>query len=52
LQFDLQDNFIKEWPSIKQAKKELKIVNISVALTGGNKTAGGFIWKYKNIENE
>ena len=49
LQFDLQNNFIKEWPSIKQAKNELNIINISVALTGGNKTAGGFIWKYKII---
>ena len=48
LQFDLQYNFIKEWPSIKQAKEDLSIVNISVALTGDNKTAGGFIWKYKN----
>ncbi len=48
LQFDLDDNIIREWPSIKQAKTELNIVNISVALTGGNKTAGGFIWKYKN----
>jgi group I intron endonuclease len=48
LQYDLQENFIKEWPSIKEAKNVTLIKNINLALRGSNKTAGGYIWKYKN----
>ena len=47
LQYDLKENFIKEWSSIKEAKMYTKINNIPLALSGANKTAGKFIWRYK-----
>ena len=46
LQYDLEGNFIKEWKSIKEAKQIYK--SIPEMLAGRQKTAGGFIWKYKN----
>lgn len=41
---------IAEYSSIKEAAKLLGIcsTSISLALSGKHKTAGGFIWKYKN----
>lgn len=57
-QYDLQDNFIKEWKSIKDAIQFLKIpqTSISNVLRGRSKTAGGFKWKYveekERIKNE
>lgn len=44
-------NIIKEWESIKEAATELGIQrgDISMVVKGRNKTAGGFIWKYKNL---
>lgn len=49
LQFDLQGNFIKDWKSIKDAGNQLNIwaSSISNVLKNRIKTAGGFIWKYK-----
>jgi len=49
-QFDLQDNFIKEWPSMTAASEELGIKQgtISNCIAGKSKTAGGFKWKFKN----
>ena len=46
LQYDLEGNFIKEWSSIKEASKTLKC-DVNAQLLGKQKTAGGFIWKYK-----
>ena len=47
-QYDLNGNFIKEYKSIKQAKKENKRCSkISDCCTGKRKTAGGYVWKYK-----
>jgi hypothetical protein len=40
-------NSIKEWKSIKEAKLSTSVKNISLALVGANKTAGGYIWRYK-----
>lgn len=48
LQYDKNNNFIREWDSIKSAREELKISNISNCLSGKYKTSGGFIWKYKD----
>lgn len=52
LQYDLQDNFIKEWSSISEAYSSLnkKITNgcINLACKGKIKTAFGYKWKYKN----
>jgi hypothetical protein len=52
IQFDLQKNFIKEWPNAITASKFLNINCSTIAgnarNNGINKTAGGYIWKYKN----
>ena len=52
IQYDLQDNFIKEWPSISEAYLSLnkKTTNgcINLACKGKQKTAFGYKWKYKN----
>ena len=48
LQFTKSGEFIKEWPSIREASKQLKINfgNICSCCNGKRKSAGGFIWKY------
>lgn len=48
LQFDKDGNFIREWDGIIDVERELKIYHISSVCKGRAKTAGGFIWKYKN----
>ena len=50
LQYDLNNNFIKEWESIKQAKEELKIHRICDVCKKRRKTAGGYVWKYKEAK--
>lgn len=47
LQYDLNNNIIKEWNSITEAKKWLGKGDIQGCVLGKQKTAGGFIWKYK-----
>jgi group I intron endonuclease len=51
LQYDLEGNFIKEWDSITNAKKHLGKGDIMGCLLNKQKTAGGFIWKYKEINS-
>ena len=48
LQFTKSGEFIKEWPSIREASKQLKINfgNISSCCNGKRKSAGGYVWKY------
>ena len=50
LQFNLQGNLIKEWPSVSKVEEEMGITHISDCCLGryGYKTAKGFIWRYKN----
>jgi hypothetical protein len=45
-QYDLAMNKIKEFGSIVEAEKELKILTIKKVLYNKQKTAGGFIFKY------
>lgn len=47
LQLDLQRNIIATWKSAAEATKNIK-GDIRACLGGTQKTAGGFIWKYKN----
>ena len=47
LQYDLYDNFIKEWESISEVKKKLKINNIDKVLKNKRNSAGGYKWYYK-----
>ena len=50
LQYDLQGNFVKEWPSHKEVFDKLGIRSSAIwsNLKGITKQAGGYIWKYKN----
>ncbi len=50
IQYDLEMNVLKIYNSIANAERETGIRNIKEALSGGRKTAGGYIWKYKNEE--
>jgi hypothetical protein len=52
IQYDLKDNFIKEWGSIREAENYYsngkKNTLISSCCRNVKKTAYNFIWKYKN----
>jgi len=50
LQFDLDGNFIKEWPSIAEAGRGINRCRASIlrALNNFDKNCGDFKWKYKN----
>jgi len=56
LQYDLNCFFIKEWLHEEQASKELGIrkdlIRLVLDETKCNKTAGGYIWKYKEFYNK
>lgn len=46
LQYDLNGNFIREWNCATDVGKEAQ-ANINHCLAGRQKTAYGYIWKYK-----
>lgn len=50
IQYDLEDNFIKEWKCMKQAGLTLNISvsHICNCCKGKRKSAGGYRWQYKN----
>lgn len=50
VQYDLNNIFIKEWPSAQEAESALKVFNIYKACKGKSETIGGFKWKYKHDE--
>ena len=50
-QYDLNDNFIKEFKSITEAMNETNITTIKKCLQGKVQSSGGFIWRYANEEN-
>ncbi len=47
LQYDMSGNFIKEWKSIKDAEKTLKLSTISSCCHNKLISVGNFIWKFK-----
>lgn len=47
IQYDMNMNFIKEWPSIIDAEETLGIKSIGKVLDLKKRSAGGFIWRYK-----
>ena len=51
LQYDLNNNFIKEWKNAEEASNYLKIskTHIYSCCRNKQKTCGNFIWKFKNI---
>lgn len=52
LQYDLNDNFIKEWECCMDIQRELGVnhCNISNCCSGRIKSAGGYVWKYKTTQ--
>lgn len=50
IQYDLLGNFIEEYKSTHEAERKTRIDNncISRCCNGKYKTAGGFVWRYKN----
>lgn len=52
LQYDLQGNFIKKYDNLCVAEKEIKIRHIRECCDGKRKTAGGYIFKYEEVNNE
>ena len=49
IQLTKSGEFIKEWPSAKEAERRLGIPRSSICncLKGRYKSAGGFVWRYK-----
>lgn len=47
VQLDLEGNIINEFRSAYQAIQETKIKNVTSACRGYQKTAGGYVWMYK-----
>ena len=47
LQFDLDGNFIREWPSATDVGLEVQS-HICKCLKGKTKSALGYVWKYKD----
>lgn len=54
LQYDLQGNFIAEYPSLREAGRQNNIPsnNIPAVCKGRKKSLGGFIWRYKYPDNK
>lgn len=50
-QFDLNNNFIQEFNSITEAMDKTNVTTIKKCLQGKAQSAGGFIWRYANEEN-
>lgn len=52
IQYDLNMNFIKEWKGSRQPSEKLNINRAAIrnCLSNIAKTAGGYIWKYKEHE--
>ena len=51
LQYSAEGTFIKDWSSCFKASKALSVCRQSIVtcLKGRSKSAGGYIWKYKNL---
>jgi hypothetical protein len=48
IQWDINGGFIKEWNSLTEAQESTEINNIGRCLRGTQKSAGGYLWTYKN----
>lgn len=53
IQYDMNNNFIKEYESINMASIENNIIRTGInnCLNNRSKSSGGFIWKYKEVVN-
>ena len=52
MQLSLDNEFIKEWNSVTEAKVNTNIINISECCSGKRRSAGGFKWMYKEDYEE
>ena len=52
LQYGLDGVLIKEWPNAYSAGRALDISGIGEACKGNQKSAGGYLWKYKEEKYE
>ena len=52
-QYDLQGNFIREFPSVRAASREVHIEDKAIiqVAKGMYKHWNGYVWKYKQIPN-
>lgn len=50
LQYDLNGNFIKEWKSVTECRRN-GFKHVDDVCRGERKSCGGYIWKYKNEED-
>jgi hypothetical protein len=54
LQYDIKGNYIKEWESASEIERKLKISESQIIANckghKGKKSAGGYIWRYKDPE--
>lgn len=50
LQCSIDGEVIAEWPSAKGAQDSLKVSNISACIRGKQKSAGGYLWKFKHSQ--
>ena len=48
MQYSKDGEFIKEWSNAITAERELHISGIGNVCKGKNKSAGGYVWKYKD----
>ena len=46
LQFTKDGTFVKEWLSVNEAQRQLRIAHICQCCKGRCKSAGGFVWRY------
>lgn len=51
LQISLDGTVLREWGSIAEATRTIKVNNISYAISGARQKAGGFKWKFKTQLN-
>lgn len=49
IEYDLDMNFIAEYPSVREAERQLGYKSISACLVGKQKTVHGHIFKYKQL---
>ena len=49
IQYDLEMNFIAEYPSVREAERQLGYKGICACLVGKQKTVHGHIFKYKQL---
>lgn len=47
IQYDKEGYIIKEWESLEAAQRAFKTRGIGKCVSGKNKTAKGFVWRYK-----